>query len=81
MRQLSGKETITNVRLSLQVIPSDTSKTAPEDGVYIHGLYLDGARWDRARSGLSRAEMSLVVAEWVKHAIGSPAPSPTDGRL
>uniref|UniRef100_A0A7M4G3F0 Dynein axonemal heavy chain 12 n=1 Tax=Crocodylus porosus TaxID=8502 RepID=A0A7M4G3F0_CROPO len=43
-----------------QVIPTDTSNTAPEDGVYIHGLFLDGARWDRTKGILAEQYPKLL---------------------
>ncbi|XP_058438166.1 dynein axonemal heavy chain 12 isoform X3 [Marmota monax] len=53
-----------------EVIPSDVSDTSPEDGVYIHGLYLDGARWDR-ESGLLAEQypkllFDLMPIIWIK---------------
>ncbi|EPY81024.1 hypothetical protein CB1_000762017 [Camelus ferus] len=46
-----------------EVISSDTSEKAPEDGVYIHGLYLDGARWDRTRVNLSAFHMDNYTSD------------------
>uniref|UniRef100_A0A8C0PMX6 Dynein axonemal heavy chain 12 n=1 Tax=Canis lupus familiaris TaxID=9615 RepID=A0A8C0PMX6_CANLF len=53
-----------------EVIPADTSETAPEDGVYIHGLYLDGARWDRTSGLLAEQHpkllFDLMPIIWIK---------------
>ncbi|XP_073448349.1 dynein axonemal heavy chain 12 [Aquarana catesbeiana] len=53
-----------------QVLPMDTSDTSPEDGVYINGLFLDGARWDK-KSGVMAEQhpkilFDLVPIIWIK---------------
>lgn len=53
-----------------EVVPSHDSDTAPEDGVYIHGLYLDGARWDGSSGLLAEQHpkllFDLMPIIWIK---------------
>lgn len=53
-----------------EVIPRDTSNVSPEDGVFINGLFLDGARWDRERGILGeqypKVLFDLMPIIWIK---------------
>ncbi|NXK82023.1 DYH12 protein, partial [Amazona guildingii] len=58
-----------------QVIPQDTADTPPEDGVYIRGLFLDGARWDRTKGMLAEQYLKLpfdvMPIIWIKPTVKS----------
>jgi dynein heavy chain, axonemal len=38
---------IDELGLDFQVLDKDESNTRPENGVYVNGIFMEGARWDR----------------------------------
>ena len=53
-----------------EVIPKDYIEVAPEDGAYIYGFFLDGARWDREK-GILAEQMPKILYDslpviWIK---------------
>eukprot|EP00106_Octopus_bimaculoides_P015856 XP_014783298.1 PREDICTED: dynein heavy chain 12, axonemal-like [Octopus bimaculoides] len=61
---------IDNLAFDFEVLPITKSETPPDDGAYIHGLFLDGARWD-CNLGILVDQLPRVLIEpmpliWLK---------------
>ena len=52
-----------SVRFSCRIV-SATPASKPEDGCYIHGLYLDGGRWNAAHNCLADPQPKVGAVLW-----------------
>jgi len=56
------KHSIDSVAFSFNVL-AETPSGAPEDGVYIYGIYLEGARFDKETMQLGESEPKILFTE------------------
>ncbi|XP_061837093.1 dynein axonemal heavy chain 12-like [Nerophis lumbriciformis] len=73
---------IDELGFDFEVLPINDSDTPPEDGVYINGLFLDGARWDKESGTLVEQCPKILFVSmpiiWIKPT--KDVPEESDGR-
>ena len=64
---------IDKLELDFEVLPCDDIDSSPEDGAYIKGLFLEGARWDNKRMALAESLPKILYDSmpviWLKPAL------------
>lgn len=60
----------------------ETCKKAPKEGVYVHGLYLDGASWDTKHNQLKESDNKVVFTNMpIIHIYAINSTAPKDPKL
>ncbi|KNE55583.1 hypothetical protein AMAG_01474 [Allomyces macrogynus ATCC 38327] len=62
--------------MHFRMLRSDTADTAPVDGVFIHGMFLEGGRWDRETDALADSRPKILFdAMPIVHVLPCPPES------
>ena len=51
---------IDELGVDFEVLPNETGAEGPENGVFVQGLYLEGARWDRTSDLLAESQSKIL---------------------